>query len=57
MDVTEDFDCEAYVATTPSSDGYPYLVLDTGDVKTWNLGSSVTGSFSCPEQLVSSAEK
>lgn len=53
VDVVEDFDCEAYNETAPSTDGYPFLVIDTMKIKTWNLGNSITGGLSCPVQLVS----
>lgn len=53
VDLVEDFDCESYVETAPTSDGYPYLVINTRETKTWNLGTSITGGLSCPEQLVS----
>lgn len=54
VDLVEDFDCESYVETAPRTDDYPYLVINTRETKTWNLGTSITGGLSCPEQLVSS---
>ena len=53
VDLVENFDCESYVQTAPRTDDFPYLVIDTMETKTWNLGTSVTGGLSCPEQLVS----
>lgn len=55
VDLVEDFDCESYVGTAPRTDDYPYLVINTRETKTWNLGTSITGGLSCPEQLVSSS--
>lgn len=66
-DVVEEFDCETYLATAPvkntldfADKGYEYeqeyeayLTLDTNDVKTWNLGTSMAAGFSCSEPLAS----
>ena len=58
-DVVEEFDCETYLATAPvktTDNGeveQPYLTLDTNDVKTWNLGASMTAGFACSQQLAS----
>lgn len=49
----EDFECVVYSATAPTTFGHPTLTLDTAEVETWNLGTSVTAGFSCPTQLVS----
>lgn len=59
VDVVEEFDCESYLATAPVKttanidEDQPYLTLDTTEVKTWNLGASITEGFACAEQLVS----
>lgn len=54
VDLVEEFDCKSYLETAPRTpDGDPYLVIDTRETKTWNLGSSITGGFSCPINLVS----
>lgn len=55
-DVVEEFDCDAYLATTPVKttanidEDQPYLTLDTNEVKTWrNLGTSITEKYTCSE--------
>ncbi|CAN0379514.1 unnamed protein product [Pylaiella littoralis] len=48
----EDFECVVYSATAPTTFGHPTLALDTAEVETWNLGTSVTAGFSCPTQLI-----
>lgn len=53
VDVVEEFDCESYVETAPTLDGHPYLVINSRETKTWNLGTSITAGFSCPVHLVS----
>lgn len=66
-DVVEEFDCETYLATAPVKNnldfewqGYEYeedyeayLTLDTNEVKTWNLGTSMTAGFSFSKPLAS----
>jgi len=58
-DVVEEFDCETYLATAPIKTTVnqdveqSYLTLDTNEVKTWNLGNSMNGGFSCSQQLAS----
>eukprot|EP00903_Cladosiphon_okamuranus_P006518 g6370.t1 len=57
-DVVEEFDCDAYLATAPVNttvnidEDQPYLTLDTKEIKTWNLGTSITEKFTCSEQLL-----
>ena len=53
VDLAEEFDCESYEETAPTTDGHPYLVIDSRETKTWNLGTSFTGGLSCPANLVS----
>lgn len=50
VDVVEEFDCEAYSASAPTTNEHPYLVLDSALVKSWDFGSG--GGFSCDTQLV-----
>lgn len=66
-DVVEEFDCETYLATAPvknnldfewlgyeyEEDTEAYLTLDTNEIKTWNLGISMTAGFSCSKPLAS----
>lgn len=61
VDLIEEFDCETYLATAPVKTSanidvdQPYLTLDTNEIKTWNLGTSMTEGFTCTQQLVSSS--
>lgn len=41
VDLVENFECESYVETAPRTDDYPYLVINTMDTKTWDLGTSI----------------
>lgn len=49
-DLVEEFDCEAYSETAPTSNDLPILVIDTQEIKSWDFGSG--GGFSCPTQMV-----
>lgn len=49
VDVAEEFDCDVYSASAPTTNEHPYLVLDSTMVKSWDFGS---GGFSCDTQLV-----
>lgn len=53
VDLVEDFDCESYVETAPRMYDLPYFAINSREIKTWNLRTSITGGLSCPEQLVS----
>ncbi|CAB1098144.1 unnamed protein product [Ectocarpus sp. CCAP 1310/34] len=49
-DLVEEFNCEAYSETAPTSNDLPILVIDTQEIKSWDFGSG--GGFSCPTQMI-----